>query len=93
MFFSIRGVINVYRLNSERRQLQKNISEIKKNNNKINRQIYELTYNKQYISYLAREKLNMIKPGEIVFKFIGKNKSKKINKNRKTGLNTDPIIR
>ncbi len=80
IFFSLRGMVKVYRLRSEQQSLNKNIAEIKKSNKKINNEIYELTYNKQYIANLAREKLNMIKSGEIVFKFIGKNKNKKAKK-------------
>ena len=75
--FSIKGVVKVYRLRSEQQGLRKEIAGIKKSNRKISGQIYELNYNKQYIANIAREKLNMIKPGEIVFKFIGKNKNKK----------------
>ncbi len=74
--FSIRGVIKVYKLRSEQFLIEKNIAKIRKENKKIENQIHELTYNKQYIAYIAREKLNMIKPGEIVFKFIGKKHKK-----------------
>ncbi len=74
--FSVKGVIRVYRLRSEQLTVRKNIAEIKKKNDKIENQIRKLTYNKQYIAYIAREKLNMIKPGEIVFKFIGKKHKK-----------------
>ena len=80
IFFSLKGVVKVYRLRSEQQVLRKEIAGIKKSNKKISNQIYELTYNKQYIANIAREKLNMIKPGEIVFKFIGKNKNKKAKK-------------
>ncbi len=74
--FSVKGVIRVYRLRSEQLAVRKNIAEIKKKNDKIENQIRKLTYNKQYIAYIAREKLNMIRPGEIVFKFIGKKHKK-----------------
>ena len=81
IFFSLKGMVKVYRLRSEQQSINKDIAGIKKSNKKISGQIYELTYNKQYIANLAREKLNMIKPGEIVFKFIGKNqKDKNTNK-------------
>ncbi len=72
MFFSFKGMAKVYILRNERLDIRREIKEIKKNNKKISRQIHELTYNKQYIAGIAREKLNMIKKGEIVFKFIGK---------------------
>ena len=80
VFFSLKGVVKVYRLRAEQQGMDKDIARIKKGNKKISNQIYELTYNKQYIANIAREKLNMIKPGEIVFKFIGKNKNKKAKK-------------
>ena len=76
IIFSVKGVIRVYRLRSEQLAVRKNIAEIKKKNEKIENRIRELTHNKQYIAYIAREKLNMIKPGEIVFKFIGKKHKK-----------------
>jgi cell division protein FtsB len=76
IIFSVKGVIKVYTLRSEQLAVRKNIAEIKKKNEKIENRIRELTYNKQYIAYIAREKLNMIRPGEIVFKFIGKKHKK-----------------
>ena len=83
VFFSLKGVVKVYKLRSKQQLVNNEIAAIKKSNKKISDQIYELANNKQYISNLAREKLNMIKPGEIVFKFIGKNKDKKADKDKK----------
>ncbi len=77
LIFSIKGVFKVYRLRAEQLAAKRNIAEVKKSNKKIENQIHELTYNKQYIANIAREKLNMIKPGEIVFKFLGKSKKDK----------------
>jgi cell division protein FtsB len=92
IFFSLKGVVKVYRLRAEQQGLDKDIAGIQKSNKKISDQIYELTYNKQYIANLAREKLNMIKPGEIVFKFIGKNKKDK-NTNKAGGKDKDRLLR
>lgn len=77
--FSLKGMVEVYKLRLERQTLNKEISVIKKSNKKMGKRIYELRYNKQYIANLAREELNMIKKGEIVFKFIGQ-KGKNTNK-------------
>ena len=92
IFFSLKGVVKVYRLRAEQQGINKDIAGIKKSNKKISGQIYELTYNKQYIANLAREKLNMIKPGEIVFKFIDKNKKNK-NTNKAGGKDKDRLLR
>ncbi|MFW0883781.1 FtsB family cell division protein [Candidatus Acidulodesulfobacterium sp. H_13] len=69
--FSLKGMVEVYKLRLERQTLNKEISVIKKSNKKMSKRIYKLRYSKQYIADLAREELNMIKKGEIVFKFIG----------------------
>ena len=57
IFFSLKGVVKVYRLRAEQQGLNKDIAGIQKSNKKISDQIYELTYNKQYIANLARENL------------------------------------
>lgn len=70
LIFSMRGMYKIYRLKAEQEKLGNDIVSIKKDNKKIEGQIYELSNNKQYIAEMAREKLNMIKNGEIVFKFF-----------------------
>ena len=85
VIFSLRGMVNIYRLRMEQQRLKEEIVSIGKNNKKIEAQIYQLSRNKQYIAEMAREKLNMIKKGEIVFKFIGgkgKSKNKKEEDNK-----------
>lgn len=78
--FSLKGVINIYRLNTRKKELTKSIARIKKSNKETMKQIYELTHNKQYIASLAREQLNMVKKGELVFKFIhGGEKNKNVS--------------
>lgn len=71
LIFSMRGMYEIYRLKAEQQRLSGDIAVIKKENKKTENQIYELSNNKQYIAEMAREKLNMIKNGEIVFKFFG----------------------
>ena len=88
VIFSLRGMINIYRLRTEQQKIKKDIGQIKKGNKKIEAQIDELANNKQYIAEMAREKLNMIKKGEIVFKFIGGNEAASA-KAEKTG-NAEP---
>lgn len=80
VIFSIKGIVKVHKLKGEEQKLQQEIVLIKKSNHTINRQVYELSSNKQFIANLAREKLNMIKKGEIVFKFIN-SKKKDTDKN------------
>ncbi len=73
--FSVWGVINVYELKSREQGIKEEITAVKQKNKKIEMEIKELKNNKQYISSLAREKLNMVKKGELVFKFIPKKTS------------------
>ncbi|MCL4498372.1 MAG: septum formation initiator family protein [Deltaproteobacteria bacterium] len=82
VIYSLQGIVKVYRLRAEEQKLKQEITLIKKSNYKIDKQIYELIHNRQYIANLAREKLNMIKKGEIVFKFIHKKKKDSNKKNK-----------
>ncbi len=74
IIFSRHGIVRVYKLKAERTKLSKQIISLRKRNKKISRNIYELKHNKQYIAELARKKLDLIKKGEIVFKFINNKK-------------------
>lgn len=74
VIYSFKGIVRVHKLMGEEHKLMQKISSIKKRNRAIGVQIYKLSNNKQYIASLAREKLYMIKKGEIVFRFIHKKK-------------------
>lgn len=69
----VRQQIIISRLNKEYRQNQESLSKLKTQNQQLNEQL-KLTERKDYMEKLAREKLMLVKPGEILF--IDKNNKK-----------------
>ena len=69
------GVIKVYHLNEKVDSLKNNISKLKKENEKLNTEVYALKNDSSYIEKIAREDLGLVKPGEVVFEFV-ENKKK-----------------
>ena len=68
-------MIKVYHLNEKVDSLKNNISKLKKENEKLNTEVYALKNDSSYIEKIAREDLGLVKPGEVVFEFV-ENKKK-----------------
>ncbi len=66
------GIIKVYHLNKKVELLKNNISKLKKENEKLNTEVYALKNDSSYIEKIAREDLGLVKPGEVVFEFVDK---------------------
>lgn len=69
----VRQQIIINRLNKEYKQNQETLTKLKNHNQQLNEQL-KLTEREDYIEKLAREKLMLAKPGEILF--VDKNKKK-----------------
>lgn len=69
----VRQQIIISRLNKEYKHNQETLSRLKSQNDQLNEKL-KLTERDDYIEKLAREKLMLVKPGEILF--IDKNKKR-----------------
>lgn len=69
----IKQQIIINRLNKEYKQLGDQLSKLKLQNEQLNEQ-FNIVKRSDYIEKMAREKLRLVKPGEILF--IDKNKQK-----------------
>jgi cell division protein DivIC len=63
----IKEQLMLIRLNSERRACKVQLSQIKAINSSLNEQV-KLTSRGDYVEKMARQKLGLVKPGEIIFK-------------------------
>jgi cell division protein DivIC len=63
----IKEQLMLIRLNSERRACEVQLSQIKAINSSLNEQV-KLTSRGDYVEKMARQKLGLVKPGEIIFK-------------------------
>ena len=72
VFFTVfgdKGLLQVYRLRSELREIERVNRDLQQENERLRAEINNLRTNKKYIEELARRELGMVKKGEIVYQF------------------------
>jgi cell division protein FtsB len=72
VFFTVfgdKGLLQVYRLRSELREIERANRDLQQENERLRAEINNLRTNKKYIEELARRELGMVKKGEIVYQF------------------------
>ena len=78
--FGDHGLFQLYKLKEEKKEVQNQIYEFRKNRENLISEKTRLENDLNYIEKLAREKYRMAKPGEKVFKVIPKESNKNSNK-------------
>ena len=73
--FGDHGLFQLYKLKSERRQVQTHITQLRENREELIAEKNRLENDLEYIEKLARERFRMAKPGEKVFKVVPKKKT------------------
>ena len=68
--FGDHGLLQLYKLKAEKKKIQSNISELRKEREHLISEKNRLENDLKYIEKLAREKYRMAKPGERVYKVI-----------------------
>ena len=68
-FFGDKGLLQVYRLRRELREIERANKELQRENERLRAEIDNLRTNKNYIEELARGELGLVKKGEIVYQF------------------------
>ena len=68
--FGDHGLFQLYKLKVEKKKVQNNISELRKEREHLISEKNKLENDLKYIEKLAREKYRMAKPGERVYKVI-----------------------
>jgi cell division protein FtsB len=68
-FFGDKGLLKVYRLRRELKEIQRANMELQQENERLRAEINNLRTNKKYIEELARRELGLVKKGEIVYQF------------------------
>ena len=72
--FSNLGVVKYLSMKSNYKQIRAEISGLKKDNSLIREDIDSLKTDPDYIEGMAREKLGLVKEGEIIYRFLDENK-------------------
>jgi cell division protein FtsB len=68
-FFGDKGLLQVYRLRRELKEIERTNTELRQENEKLRAEIDNLRTDKKYIEELARRELGLVKKGEIVYQF------------------------
>ena len=69
------GIYRWYQLRKERNRIQAEIDQFIQNEAKLTDELDRLKNDDEYIKMIAREKFNMVKPGEKVFRVIDRRKT------------------
>ena len=73
--FSDKGFMNVYDFTEELDYLKKSNAVLAEENTRIQKEIDALKSDPYAVEMLARDKLNMVKPGEIVYQIVRESSS------------------
>ena len=64
-----RGALHLWRLRSEKTQLDEQNYRLQKTNEELRQRIARIRNDNRYLEKLAREELNLVRPGEVVYRF------------------------
>ena len=64
-----RGVLHLWRLRGEKYRLDEQNFNLQKENEALRQRVYRIRNDNAYLEKLAREELNLVRPGEIVYRF------------------------
>ena len=68
--FGDHGLLKLYKIKSERQMVQKKITLLREEREKLKAEKIKIENDLSYIEKIAREKYKMVKPGEKIFKVI-----------------------
>lgn len=83
--FGERGGLHLWRLWQEKKKLEENNFLLQKENQTLRERIYRLRHDDRYLEKIAREELNLVRPGEIIYRFASSE-----SKRSRSGPITDP---
>ena len=72
LFFTVfgdRGVLRIYHLNSEKREIEKHLETLKSENENLKREIEALRSDRRYLESLARRDFGLVRLNEIIYQF------------------------
>jgi len=80
-----RGALHLLRLRAEKMRLDEQNFRLQKENALLRQRILQIRHNDHYLEKLAREELNMVRPGEIIYRFAGSERQ-----GNQSALSSDP---
>jgi cell division protein FtsB len=81
-----RGVLHLWHLTGEKARLDEENYRLQKENEGLRQRISKLRNDNFYLEKMAREELNLVRPGEIIYRFA----PSEAKKNRRGTVSGDP---
>jgi cell division protein FtsB len=81
-----RGAIHLWRLRGEKIRIDEQNYRLQKENEALRQRVLRIRHDNHYLEKLAREELNMARPGEVIYRFP----SSKTENDRRNPLNESP---
>lgn len=67
--FGERGVLHLWRLGAEKAKLDDQNHQLQQENHELRQRIDRLRHDDFYLEKIAREELNLVRPGEVIYRF------------------------
>lgn len=68
--FGERGALHLWRLRQEKRKIDEKNFLLQRENELLRERIYRLRHDDLYLEKVAREELGLVRPGEILYRFV-----------------------
>lgn len=78
--FGERGLLRIYHLNNEKKQVQRQMETIKDENMKLVREVDALKNDRRYLESIARRDFGMVRKNEVIYQFAPAPKAEELKK-------------
>jgi len=78
LFFTVfgeRGLLRIYHLSKDKREMEKRVEELKAENDRLKREIQALQSDRRYLESIARRDFGLVRPNEIIYQFSSQEKA------------------
>jgi len=81
--FGERGLLRIYHLNKEKKDVQQRLETLKSDNLKLVREVDALKNDRRYLESIARRDFGMVRKNEIIYQFPQKGDLKSVEQEKK----------
>jgi cell division protein FtsB len=78
LFFTVfgeRGLLRIYHLSKDKQEMEKRVTELKAENDRLRREIEALQSDRRYLESIARRDFGLVRPNEIIYQFPNQEKT------------------
>ncbi|MBT0654394.1 FtsB family cell division protein [Geomobilimonas luticola] len=78
LFFTVfgeRGLLRIYHLSKDKQEMEKRVTELKAENDRLRREIEALQSDRRYLESIARRDFGLVRPNEVIYQFPSQEKA------------------